>query len=358
MLDRPFMSEQIQIEERKDHHLDLAAKGQLTHESAQKWGLEYEPLINGHLGPMKKGLALDRHFLNKKMATPLWVSSMTGGGSKALEINQLLAKNCHKFSLGMGLGSCRPLLVDFKKHFADFNLRPLIGHELPLAANFGLAQVEELLQQKKSQALFEVVEKLSADALIIHINPLQEALQPEGDRFLRPALESIQELVEICPYPLIIKEVGQGMGWRSLRGLMQLPLAAIEFGALGGTNFAKIELMRSKLAQDQYLMPLAKVGHNAAEMVSKAVELMTKLGPKALCKSFIVSGGVSSFVEAHAHMLKLYQGGASNVLYGQAFAFLEKAQLGQKELESFVMAQIKGLDLCGRFLFLPEGACE
>src|SRR5690606_7709496 len=112
----------------------------------------------------------------------LWISSMTGGTKEALQINRNLAQAANEFGLGFGLGSCRSLLTE-NTRFHEFDLRSMIGDELPFFANLGVAQVEELIAKKELNRLHDMVEKLRADGLIIHINPLQEWFQPEGDRF-------------------------------------------------------------------------------------------------------------------------------------------------------------------------------
>ena len=115
----------------------------------------------------------------------MWVSSMTGGTAWAKTINHNLARACKDFGMGMGLGSCRSLLHS-NDTFSDFNVRPFIGEDLPLYANLGIAQVEELLERGQLRKVKELVDKLEADGLIIHINPLQEWLQPTAKNWGSP----------------------------------------------------------------------------------------------------------------------------------------------------------------------------
>jgi len=133
-----------------------------------------------------------------------------------------------------------------------------------------------------------MIDKLSADGLIIHVNPLQEWLQPEGDRFEYAPLETITRFLDNFQLPVIVKEVGQGMGYQSLKALFQLPLAAIDFAANGGTNFAKVELLRSKETKQLIYGQLAHVGHSAAEMTDISNRILNELGEKALCKQVII----------------------------------------------------------------------
>src|SRR5690606_8458251 len=209
--------------QRKADHIALTDQSQ-THSGLLDSRFDYEPLFATH--PSIDEWQRPTEFLGKTLKAPLWISSMTGGTKEAAIINENLAKVAAEFGLGFGLGSCRSLL-ESKDRLNDFNQRDILGDELPLYANLGVAQVEELISQKAEDKIHQMVELLRADGLIIHINPLQEWFQPEGDRYTRSPLETITQFLSTAPYKVIVKEVGQGMGPRSLRALMQLNLAAI-----------------------------------------------------------------------------------------------------------------------------------
>ncbi len=334
-MDRPS------LDQRKKDHLKLAINSQTGVNSLNK-SVFYEPLFGVH----RPAEAEPFDFAGKKMKAPLWISSMTGGTGEARHINQNLARACGEFGLGMALGSCRPLL-ESDEFFNDFALRPLVGDEWPFYANLGVAQVEELISQGQSFRLKDLVERLQADGLIIHLNPLQELFQPEGDVYDRPAIDTIKDVLDQTDLPLIVKEVGQGMGPLSLSALMQLPLQAIEFGAYGGTNFSQLELSRGKSLEKQYLMPLSRVGHSAEEMLEFFDQLLAELGEKALCRDVIISGGVTDFVHGHS-LIEKFQG--ETAVYGQAKAFLEKAQGDYEDLKVYVQAQVEGLKQASQFL--------
>ncbi len=104
---------------------------------------------------------------------------MTGGTEMARHINRNLAEACAEFGLGMGLGSCRPLL-EGNERFEDFDLRPIIGADRPLYANLGVAQLEELFAAKEGQRIVDLVGSIQADGLIVHVNPLQEWFRPRA----------------------------------------------------------------------------------------------------------------------------------------------------------------------------------
>jgi isopentenyl-diphosphate delta-isomerase len=327
---------------RKRDHIDMAFRSQVLHAEVDG-RFHYEPLLSAHPQP---GSLQPFPFLGKTLRTPLWVSSMTGGTDWAHTINHNLARACAEFGMGMGLGSCRSLLFS-DDTLEDFAVRHLIGPDLPLYANLGVAQLEQLIDKQELGRVMTLLGKLQADGLIIHVNPLQEWMQPEGDRFQRPPMETILTLLEKLPdVPLIVKEVGQGMGPASLRALLQLPLQAVDFAAAGGTNFAKLELLRSEEAKAKTYGQLAQVGHTAAEMVQFTNQIATELGDQMRCRQIIISGGIGGFLDGFYLMKKLQVPS----VYGQASGFLKHARGSYEELREYVAAQVRGLELAEAFL--------
>lgn len=330
---------------RKKDHINLAFKSQITRAALDK-RFHYEPLLAAH---PQRGSLPHFPFLGKTMQTPLWVSSMTGGTRMARTINHNLARACQEFGMGMGLGSCRQLLRS-DEYLPDFDVRRLIGDAAPLFANLGIAQIEQLLDTQETALIRRLLDKLQADGLIVHVNPLQEWLQPEGDRFQHPPLETIMHLMDEADYPIIVKEVGQGFGKESLRALLQLPLAAIDFAANGGTNFAKLELLRSDPLRHEVYEQLAYVGHSAEDMVDMTNELLLELGEDVRCHQVIISGGIGSFLDGYYLLNKLRM----PCVYGQASAFLKQAMGDYETLHQYVEAQVQGLELAQAFLKVRE----
>lgn len=326
---------------RKKDHIDLAFKSQVEGYQLDK-RFYYEPLLSAH---PDKNILPEFQFLGKKMRAPVWVSSMTGGTQLANKINHNLARACRDFGMGMGLGSCRSLLYS-DEYLADFNVRPIIGDNLPLYANLGIAQLEQLIDNKEYYVITNLIDKLQADGLIVHVNPFQEWLQPEGDRFKYAPIDTIKNLLDNLDLKIIVKEVGQGMGYESLKALFQLPLEAIDFAANGGTNFAKLELLRSDETKQLIYGQLANVGHSAADMVDITNGIIDDLGDKALVNQVIISGGVRTFLDGYYLINKLN----TNCVYGQASAFLKHARGTYEELYDYVNAQIEGLELANTFL--------
>jgi isopentenyl-diphosphate delta-isomerase len=333
------MSEDTNAENRKRDHIDMAFSSQTPfNELDQRF--YYEPILQGH---PKNGDNLHLTFLGKKMKAPIWISSMTGGSEKAGTINKNLAKVCAEFGLGMGLGSCRSLLYS-DTYLADFKLRKEIG-EQPFFANLGIAQIEKLIDDNKTNLISDLILKLEADGLIIHINPLQEWMQPEGDIYHNSPLETIKKLIDKIDTTYIVKEVGQGMGFKSLEALLHLPIAAIDFAAFGGTNFTKLEMQRKNNNTMDVDLPLTKVGHTAYEMVDMINQLSSLTNIK---KEIIISGGIQNFLDGYYLISKC----KLPSVYGQASAFLRYATGDYEILHQYVSDTIKSLSLAKNILTL------
>lgn len=324
--------------QRKSDHIELAFQSVVAGRDSRFY---YEPMLSAHPQDHNEPF----YFLGKIMQVPVWVSSMTGGTAQAGIINKNLAQACGEFGMGMGLGSCRIILND-DTYFEDFNVRPLMGPDVPLFANLGIAQIEELLEKKSSDQIIRLIERLQVDGLIVHVNPLQEWLQPEGDIIRRPPLDTLQELLDGFKFPVIVKEVGQGFGPESMKALLKLPLAAIDFGAHGGTNFAKLELLRADAQTQELYDAVSHVGHSALEMVEWYNEITQEGSIPYPCKEVIISGGVRDFMDGYYLTQKIQ----AKAVYGQAAPFLKHAQGSYEELRRFVIQQIKGYRLAKTYL--------
>jgi isopentenyl-diphosphate Delta-isomerase len=329
-------------ESRKKDHIELAFRSQVTAADLDA-RFYYEPMLAGH--PNAETAIPPMSFLGKTLRAPVWVSSMTGGTALARIINANLARACAEFGMGMGLGSCRQLLYS-NDHLADFDVRDHIGPDLPLFTNLGVAQVADLLDQGEADRIPALVQKLRADGLIIHVNPLQEAMQPEGDVFRASPVETIVRALEVYKGPIIVKEVGQGFGPESMKALLRLPLSAIEFAAGGGTNFAKLELLRSDPVKQQVFERLTAVGHTAAEMTTMLQNAVQELGDAVKTPQVIISGGVQDFLEGYY----LIQQSPLPAVYGQASGFLRHARGEYADLKAFIETQLQGLRLAYAFL--------
>jgi isopentenyl-diphosphate delta-isomerase len=330
--------------QRKKEHLELALKSQ-TNLSMNDDRFDYEPMLSAH--PLDSLKPFD--FAGKKMKVPIWISSMTGGSEYSGIINHNLARACNEFGMGMGLGSCRVLLEE-GDYFDHFNLRDIIGNDYPFYANLGISQIEKSLLNKKTDRITDMVDRLKADGLIIHVNPLQEWLQPEGDKLKAAPIETIKEFLSKTKLKIIVKEVGQGFGPGSIIELLKLPLEAIELASFGGTNFAKVELHRSSVIRQKLLDPLSRIGNNAYQMVDDINRFTINTNNELSCKSVIISGGVQSFLDGYYLMQKC----KLNSVYGQASAFLEYAREDYEQLREFIQLQVEGLKLASAYLRIKE----
>lgn len=324
---------------RKDSHLDLALKSQNRTIDPRFY---YEPMVAAH--PDKKE-TWEVPFGAKKMRFPIWISSMTGGTTKTNEVNKRLATMAQKFGLGMGIGSAR-IAVENKSKERDFSLRKYLGEEVPFYLNFGIAQIERFLKNGETGRLVHLRNNLNADGFIIHVNPIQEWMQPEGDRIYQAPITTIRQFLnQTGDIPLIVKEVGQGYGPQSMKALLELPLQAIEFAAAGGTNFARVELQRNQ-TKGKFMESFVDIGQTAAEMVEILNTLVTAPGADYKCQTAIISGGVKDFLDGYYYIQKAKM----TAVYGHASGFLKYALLSQEALNEFTQYQIEGLLLARAFL--------
>ena len=327
------------MENRKADHIALAYQSQIN--SIQNDSrFDYEPLLHSHADAKIP----ETVFLGKKLRAPIWISSMTGGTQLANKINQNLARAAHEFGLGMGLGSCRCLL-DGDSCLADFNVRPIIGDDLPLYANIGISQIEKAFLQHDFSPIHRIVDKLKTDGLIIHINPLQEAFQPEGDMLSIAPIDLLNEFIPAANYPIIVKEVGQGMGPQSLLELSKMNIQAIDFGAFGGTNFSKLELLRNTEQAHETYLNMAHVGHSAIDMLHTTNRIFEQTPPTNDLQ-LIVSGGIPHFLDGYYAIQK----SKFKAVYGQGSALLSYAKQDYASLQQYLKYQIRGLELAFGFL--------
>lgn len=328
------------FESRKKDHIELALNAQFSAEHIDT-RFYYEPLLSGH---PDGELDFEFEIAGYEFKLPIWVSSMTGGTKQAGNINKNLALACEEFGMGMGLGSCR-ILLNSDEYLKDFQVKKYMPNQA-LFANLGIAQLEQLLESNQWRLVVELIDKLSADGIIIHVNPLQEWLQPEGDKIVNAPIETIMRFLDKFNGKVIVKEVGQGMGYESLKALLKLPLEAIEFAANGGTNFSKLELMRSEEAKKSQMTLISALGHSAEEMTHFSNALRDELGSALRVKKLIISGGVTDFLEGYYYT----QLSKIPAIYGQASGFLKHATEGYEKLVKYVSSQREGLQIAFQYL--------
>ncbi len=272
------------IARRKGDHLRIAASPQALHHGTN--GLERHRLIHRALPERALDeVDLRTRLLGCELRAPLLIGAMTGGTAQAQRINDRLAAAACEHGIGLMLGSGRPLIEhpELARTYVG-ELRPPL-----LLANVGAAQLLERDGLAQAQRLTEL---LSADGLVVHLNPLQEAVQPEGEPMFGGVLERIAALVvQLDPVPVVVKEVGFGIAAADAERLASVGVAAIDVAGAGGTNWALVEGARS-LAAAEVASAFASWGISTADAVIGAAR--ADLRGAAL----IASGGVTDGVAA------------------------------------------------------------
>mgnify|MGYP001616347516 CR=1 FL=1 len=181
-------------------------------------------------------------FLGKRIAFPFMISCMTGGYADAKRINKQLAEVCEEFGIAMGVGSQRQALEDTTYH-STFSIVRAAAPSIPIVGNIGAPEVAALRDVSSVQRL---VEMIRADAFAVHLNPLQEFLQPEGNTNFRGVLLGIEKLVKHLSVPVIVKEIGAGISGEVASRLMNVGVTIIDVAGAGGTSWAGVEILRRK----------------------------------------------------------------------------------------------------------------
>lgn len=321
-------------DDRKKDHIELALSSQTT---KLETSLNYEPLFSPH--PVK-GTTSEFDFIGTKFLHPLWVSSMTGGTERAYEINKNLATIASEFGFGMGLGSCRSLL-DSDDRIKDFDFKDIL-EDYPLYINLGIAQLEDLVLTNSTSKIERLIVKLRADGLIIHVNPMQEWFQPEGDRYRESPIKTIESIIERVQTNIIVKEVGQGFGPKSLESLIKLPIKAIELSGFGGTNFTLLEATRhsarhnaQEIDKDSSINRLIYSGNTTSQMIEWINEILDREDKLVKCREFIISGGIKCMLDGFS----LQQGLKAKSVVGMASGLLKYAH-DQSLLRDFVKSEL------------------
>lgn len=228
------------IEKRKSSHLCFALDplSQTSTNGLEKVTLPYGALPDQSLDDID----LSTKFLGKKILYPFFISCMTGGPEKAKLINTRLARAAEKFNIPMGLGSIN-IALRFPELLPTFQIRKY-APSIPLMANLGAVSLNEGLTHKDCQ---KAVDLTGADALVLHLNPLQEALQKDGSVDFKGLLPKIAEVVGKLNVPVIVKEVGHGIDRKTAQNLYNRGVKIIDTAGAGGTSWAWIE---AKIAGD------------------------------------------------------------------------------------------------------------
>jgi isopentenyl-diphosphate Delta-isomerase len=262
---------------------------------------------------------LSTTFLNKKLHAPILISSMTGGTDLAKTINYRLAAIAQEYRLAMGVGSQR-VAIEKPEVSETFAIRSIAPDAL-LFANLGAVQLN---YRYGLEECIRAVELLEADALILHLNPLQECVQTNGDTNFRGLFDKIAQLCEKLDVPVIAKEVGNGISGTMAQKLIAIGVSAIDVAGAGGTSWAKVESGRAQDPKQR------RLGATFADWGIPTADCITQARAVAPTIPLIASGGLRDGLD----IAKAITLGAD--LAGLAMPFLQAANESEAALHSLI----------------------
>ena len=231
---------------RKKDHVDICLTEDVAYHEKTA-GFERIEFIHNALPELDlKEIDTSTSFLKKKLSFPLMITGMTGGYEGAIKINGDLALVCEEKKLALGLGSQRQALED-DSQLESYNIVRKNAPTIPIIGNIGAAQIVKNMNMKRLQKLLDDIE---ADALAIHLNALQEAVQFEGDVNFHGVLDGISKLIKKLKIPIIVKETGAGISWSVAKRLNEVGIDYIDVSGSGGTSWSAVESFR-KNGDDQ-----------------------------------------------------------------------------------------------------------
>ena len=232
---------------RKDEHLRINLEEDVR--SGLSTGLARYRFVHRALPDLNLDqVRTDLTLFGRRLAAPLLISSMTGGTAEGARINRRLAAAAQATGIALGVGSQRAALED-PTAAATFRVRA-VAPDVLLFANLGAVQLNYGYGVEHCRRAVDMIE---ADALILHLNPLQEALQPEGDTNFAGLLRKIEQVVRALDVPVVVKEVGWGLSPADARRLVEVGVAALDIAGAGGTSWSQVEMHRAPDAHHRRL---------------------------------------------------------------------------------------------------------
>ena len=273
------------ISKRKSEHIQINLEKDVR--SNLTTGLEHYRFDHQALPEIDlEEIDLSVDFLGKKLLSPLLISSMTGGTPEALNINRNLAIAAESMGVAMGVGSQRAAIEDDGLS-SSFRIRKFAPNTL-LFANLGAVQLNYGYGVPECQ---KTIDMLEADGLILHLNPLQEAVQPNGNTHFSGLLGKIEAICNHISVPVIVKEVGWGISARVARQLVDAGVAAIDVAGAGGTSWSQVEMYRT---EDERQAKLASTFSDWGIPTSESIMNVKESAPDV---GIIASGGIRTGID-------------------------------------------------------------
>lgn len=276
------MSDKANLPSRKADHIRINLKEDV--QSDLTTGLEKYRFIHKALPEIDlEKVDLSQVIFGKTLQMPLLVSSMTGGTEEATRINQILASAAQEMGVAMGVGSQRAA-IEHPDLIASYQVRSF-APDILLFANLGAVQLNYDCGVDQCQ---RAVDMIQADGLFLHLNPLQEALQPEGNTRFSGLLRKIETVCHKLPVPVIVKEVGWGISEETARQLESVGVTAIDVAGAGGTSWSQVEMFRM---QDPHRIRIAEAFRDWGISTADSILQVRRGAPRSLV---FASGGIRS----------------------------------------------------------------
>ena len=318
------------IKQRKKEGIDIPLQKNVQAKTTSTY-LEYVRLVHNALPEMDyDDIDTSMTFLRKRFSAPIIIDSMTGGTDEATVINGRLGELAEKYGFGMGLGSQRAGLKS-EELAATYSIARKNAPNAFLIANIGGAQLSKGFTVDEAK---RIVKMIGANALVVHLNPLQELIQPEGEPRYKGVLAQISELAKTIDVPLIVKEVGAGISKEVAIKLEMANVSAINIAGAGGTSWAGVEKLRAESLNDDLKKHLGEMFWDWG--IPTAASLMEVR--RAVKLPLIASGGLRNGLE----VAKCIALGAS--MAAMAYPFLQTAAQSRESLFAFadtVLAELK-----------------
>ncbi len=307
------------IKNRKKDHLAMALspKAQVGDTGFSKYSFVHNALPEINYDEIDTSTT----FFGKKVNYPFFISCMTGGVLRGEMINMNLAKAAQKFNIGMGVGSQR-IAIDHPQFKRIFRVREY-APDIPILANIGIAQLNYGFGLPEFQSCVDMID---ADALVIHLNPIQEVIQPEGDRNWEGLLGKLQKIVAKLSVPVIAKEVGFGLSEDVVKHLYKIGIRIFDTAGWGGTSWALVEGLRGDA--DRGLGELfSNWGISTTDSILECKKVQKSVKEKI---TILGSGGIRNGVE----IAKALAMGAD--LVGVAAPFARAGLVSEGEVEKLI----------------------